>query len=53
MKHSSRIQAAEMRYLKGAYGVIKWDGVSNGEVYRCGMSKRGKDMGCGVIVWLK
>ncbi len=41
----SRVRAVEMSYLRGACGVMRWDGESNESVYEiCGM---------GVVKWMK
>lgn len=51
---SSRIQASEKSYLRRADVVSRWDAISNAGVYRrCGISERGKDMGCGATEWVK
>ncbi len=50
----SSVRAVEMSYLRGACGVIRWDGLSNESVYeRCGMRGSGSGVGCGVVEWVK
>ncbi len=49
-----RVCAVEMRYLRGACGVSRWDGLSNESVYeRCDMRGRESGVGCGVVEWVK
>ncbi len=49
-----RLISRKIRYLRGACGVSRWDGLSNESVYeRCGMSGRGNEVGCGVVEWVK
>ncbi len=44
----------EMRYLRGACGVTRWDGESNESVYeRCGMGSQANEVQCGVVEWVK
>ncbi len=50
----SEVRAVEMSYLRGACGVNRWDGASNGSVYeRCGMRGHGSGVGCSVVEWVK
>ncbi len=50
---SQECMLVEMSYLRGACGVSRWDGVSNGSVYeRCGMRRRESGVGCGVLDWV-
>lgn len=39
----SRIHTSEMSYSRDASGVSRSDGISNAEVYRCGMSTSSND----------
>ncbi len=44
----------EMSYLRGACGVTKWDGDSNGSVYEmCGIGSQANGVNCGVVEWVK
>ncbi len=48
------MHAVEMSYLRGACGVSRWDGLSNGSVFeRCGKRGHGGGVGCGVVEWVK
>ncbi len=41
-------------YMQGAYGVSRWDGESNEDMYgRFGMSEATVGMDCGVVEWVK
>ncbi len=40
----------EMSYLRGAYGVTRWDGESKESVHeRCGMGSQANGVNCGVV----
>ncbi len=44
----------EMNYLRGAYGVTRWDGESNESMYEsCGVGSRANRVNCGVVEWVK
>ncbi len=50
----SKIQAAEMSFLRGGCGVNRMEGESNENVYRkFGMFRRGEGMSCGVVEMVK
>ncbi len=50
----SRVHAVEMSYLRGAYGVTRWDGESNENVYeRCGTGSCAIGLKSGVVEWVK
>ena len=41
-------------YLRGAYGVTRWEGDSNESVYeRCGMGTSADGVKCGAVEWVK
>ncbi len=46
----SRVRAVEMRYLRGACGVTRWDGESN---ERCGIGCHTNGVNCGLVEWMK
>ncbi len=49
-----RVCAVEISYLRGAWGVSRWDGLNNESVYeRCGMRGHGSGVECGVVEWVK
>ncbi len=48
------MHAVEMSYLSGAFGVNRWDGLSNDSACeKCGMRGRESEVGCGVVEWMK
>ncbi len=50
----SKIEAAEMNYLRGECGVNGMDGENNESVYRrFGMPSKGEGMTCGVVEMVK
>ncbi len=50
----SRVHAVQMSYLRGAFGVSRWDGLNNESVYeKCGMRGRGSGVECDVVEWVK
>ncbi len=50
----SRVHVVEMSYLRGARGMIRWEGESNESVYeRCNMGACASGVMCGVVEWMK
>ncbi len=50
----SRVHAVEMSYLRGTYGVTRWEGESNESVYeRYGMVACASGVKCGMVEWVK
>ncbi len=50
----SSVHAVEMRYLRGACGVTRWEGESNENVYeRCSMRDCASGIKCRVVEWVK
>ena len=48
--HQSRVHAVEMSYLRGACGVIRWEGESN---ERCDMGSCANGVKCSAVEWVK
>ena len=50
----SRVCAVEISYLRGVYGLTRWEGESNESVYeKCDMGPCANGVKCGVVEWVK
>ena len=48
------MRAVEISYLRGAFGVIRWEGETNESMYeRCGMGSCANGVKCDVVEWVK